>query len=114
MPKNAATLVLIMDDPDAPGGLFTHWVVFDIDANAGGFGENDVPRDVRYGRNSWNESGYGGPKPPDREHRYFFHLFALDRRLPLKDGVEREDVESAMQDHVVAEATLMGRYAPPA
>lgn len=102
-----------MDDPDALHGLFTHWIVFDIDPKTPGFVEDEVPRDVRLGKTSWGDAGYGGPRPPDKEHRYFFHLYALNRRLKLPDGASRADVIAAMQGHVLAEAELMGRFAPP-
>ncbi len=113
VPDGTRSLALIMDDPDAPHGLFTHWVAFDIDPNISRFPENRVPRGVRFGTNSWDEADYGGPRPPDKEHRYFFHLYALDERLDLPHGSARNDVETAMQGHVLAEAELMGRFAPP-
>jgi Raf kinase inhibitor-like YbhB/YbcL family protein len=113
VPDGTRSLALIMDDPDAPKGLFTHWIVFNIDPDSDGFEENDVPRDVRLGTTSWGEVGYGGPRPPDREHRYFFHLYALDERLNLPYGAVRDDVERAMQGHILAQAELMGRFSPP-
>ncbi len=113
IPDGTRSLALILDDPDAPSGLFTHWVVFNIDPNSTGFPENDVPRDVRFGMTSWGEAGYGGPQPPDREHRYYFRLYALDCRLDHPHGAPREEVEAAMQGHMLAHAELMGRYAPP-
>lgn len=112
VPREAKSLVLILDDPDAPRGLFTHWVVYNIQPDVGGFPENDVPRGVTQGKNSWGEARYGGPKPPDREHRYFFHVSALDVVLPFGAGAERANVEREMAGHVIAEAEYMGRYAP--
>jgi Raf kinase inhibitor-like YbhB/YbcL family protein len=111
VPPAAKSLVLIMDDPDAPRGLFTHWVVFNIDPVAW-FAENTLPSGAREGKNSWGEPRYGGPQPPDREHRYFFRLFALDCALALKDGTSREQVETAMKGHVIEQAECVGRYAP--
>ncbi len=113
VPDNARSLVLIMDDPDAPHGLFTHWIVFNIDPAIRRFQEDEVPADVQQGTTSWGEAGYGGPRPPDKEHRYFFHLYALDRRLDLPNGASRDEIEAAMHGHVLAEAELMGRFAPP-
>jgi Raf kinase inhibitor-like YbhB/YbcL family protein len=113
VPADALSLALIMDDPDAPHGLFTHWIVFNIDQNTSGFAENQAPPDVRHGTNSWGEARYGGPRPPDREHRYFFHLYALDQRLDLPNGATRQEIEDAITGHILAEAELMGRYAPP-
>jgi Raf kinase inhibitor-like YbhB/YbcL family protein len=113
VPAAARTLVLIMDDRDAPHGLFTHWIVFNIDPNAGGFRKNEISDDVRLGKNSYEKAEYAGPKPPDGEHRYFFRLFALDQRLDLQTGTSRAEVERAMEGHVIAKAELMGRYATP-
>ena len=113
VPPKAQSLALIMDDPDAPRGTFTHLVAFNIDANTSGFSENHIPKDVRLGRNDYGKPEYAGPRPPDGEHRYFFHGFALDTRLDLPNGASRPEVERAMQGHVVAEAELMGRYATP-
>lgn len=112
LPPATRSLVLIMDDPDAPRGLFTHWVVYNIDPSLGGWGENQVPEKVTQGKNSWGEARYGGPQPPDREHRYFFRLYALDIMLALGPGAGRGEVERGMEGHVIAEADYMGLYAP--
>jgi Raf kinase inhibitor-like YbhB/YbcL family protein len=111
VPTEAKSLVMIMDDPDAPKGLFTHWVVFNIGPVAW-FPEGAPPKGARQGKNSWGDAKYGGPQPPDREHRYYFRLFALDRTLDLREGAARDAVEAAMKDHVIAQAELMGRFAP--
>ncbi|MEY4939943.1 MAG: hypothetical protein RIQ93_1678 [Verrucomicrobiota bacterium] len=111
VPPAARSLALILEDPDAPRGLFTHWIVFNLRPDAT-FGENQVPRGARQGKNSWDEPRYGGPQPPDREHRYFFRLFALDDILDLPDGVTRDELEAAMCGHVITQAALMGRHAP--
>ena len=113
VPPKAQSLALIMDDPDAPLGTFTHWVAFNIGADTPGFHENKIPKDVRLGRNDYGKPGYAGPRPPDGEHRYFFHAYALDTRLDLPTGATRAEVERAIKGHVVDEAELMGRYAPP-
>jgi Raf kinase inhibitor-like YbhB/YbcL family protein len=102
-----------MDDPDAPRGIFTHLVAFNIDPNSSGFRENQIPKDVRFGRNDKGQTAYAGPKPPDGEHRYFFRLYALDVRLELAIGASRVEVEGMMAGHVIAEAELMGRFATP-
>lgn len=112
VPHGTRSLVLIVDDPDAPRGLFTHWVVYNIDPTVAGFPENRLPEAATQGKNSWGESAYGGPQPPDREHRYFFHLYALDGLLPLGPGVPRAELERTMDGHIVDEAKYMGRYAP--
>ena len=113
VPSKAQSLVLIMDDPDAPRGTFTHWVVFNIDANTAGFDENKTPKNVRLANNDYDKSEYAGPRPPNGEHRYFFRLYALDKRLDLSNGARRSEVEHAMRGHILAEAEWMGRYATP-
>ena len=113
VPVNAGSLVLIVDDPDAPRGTFTHWIVFDLDPKTAEIGEDHAPENARQGANDWGETQYGGPRPPSGEHRYFFRLYALDTKLNLLRGSDREQVEKAMQGHVIAEAELMGRYAAP-
>src|SRR4051812_24814809 len=114
VPDKARSLVLIMDDPDAPHGLFTHWVLFNLGPALRELPEDTVPADARQGKNSWGEACYGGPRPPDREHRYFFKLYALDVSLGLPNGATREEVERAMQGHIIAQAEYMGRHAPHA
>jgi len=110
-PKQAQSYALIVDDPDAPVGTFTHWVLFDIPARAEGLPEN-ADEGVS-GQNDFENVGYGGPCPPsgDKPHRYFFRLHALDTEtLELQEGASREEVEDAMKDHVVATAEVMGTY----
>jgi Raf kinase inhibitor-like YbhB/YbcL family protein len=111
VPKAARSLALIMDDPDAPHGTFTHWIAFNIHAEIGGFPENQLPENIQLGRNSLGEAAYAGPKPPNGEHRYFFHAYALDSRLELPDGINRKMVERAMEGHIIDHAELMGRFA---
>lgn len=112
VPPNTRSLALIMDDLDAPKGLFTHWIVFDIDPKTQNLGDDHAPEaPARQGANSWGETHYGGPRPPSGEHRYFFHLFALDTDLDLPRGSTRDEVEQAMSGHVLETAELMGRFA---
>lgn len=112
VPHGTRSLALIMDDPDAPHGLFTHWVVYNLDPKLDALRENQVPEAAAQGRNSWDEPRYGGPQPPDREHRYFFHLYALDTQLALAPGASRGEVEREIDGHILDEAEYMGRYAP--
>jgi Raf kinase inhibitor-like YbhB/YbcL family protein len=112
VPETARSIVLIVDDPDAPHGLFTHWVLFNLGPAMRRLPEGAVPAGARQGKNSWGEPRYGGPQPPDREHRYFFRLYALDTMLGLADGASRDEVERAMKGHVLAQGEWMGRYAP--
>lgn len=111
VPVGTRSLALIVDDPDAPGGNFCHWIVFDIDPKLSEIGEDSVPEMARQGANDYGEVQYGGPQPPSGEHRYFFKLYALNRKLDLPRGSTREDVEVAMRPHIVETASLMGRFA---
>lgn len=111
VPANAKSLVLIMDDPDAPNRTFNHWILFNVPANVEDIREDAPPIMASQGRNDYGEIGYGGPKPPSGEHRYFFRLYALDAELPLLRGARRGEVEAAMQGHILEQAELMGRFA---
>ncbi len=114
VPEGARTLALIMDDPDVPrdrrpDGLFVHWVRLNIPADTREIAEGTEPAGVA-GAGTGGDLGYRGPCPPDREHRYFFKLYALDSALELPEGASKEQVERATQGHVLAEAQLMGVY----
>jgi len=108
-PENAESLVLIMDDPDAPGGTWDHWIVFNI-PKVSSIGENSVPDGAVQGKNSWGNNNYGGPCPPSGTHRYMFKLYALDTKLELDENSGKNDVENAMQGHILAETRLVGLY----
>lgn len=110
VPDGARSLVLIVDDPDAPGGTWTHWTLWNIPPSMKEIAEDSVPRGASEGMTDSGRSGWGGPCPPDREHRYFFRLFALDVSLDLRPGTPVGALRSAMEGHVLAEASLMGRY----
>ena len=110
IPSNAKTLVLIADDPDAPGGLFTHWLVWNIPAQTNSIAEGSTPKGV-HGTNDFGKSGYKGPCPPPGTHRYSFKIFALDRELDLSAGAKRSQLEAAMKGHVIGQGELVGRYA---
>jgi len=118
VPDNARSLVLIVDDPDAPDPAapqrtWVHWVLYNIPSDATGLPEGvmaDLPRNTLEGVNDWGRTGYGGPCPPIGRHRYFFRLYALDRHLPDLGKVGKAEVEAAMREHIVAEATLVGTY----
>ena len=105
------SLALIMDDPDAPRGVYTHWLMWNIDANTTEIGENSVPVTAVQGMNSSGTLGYTGPCPPMGEHRYYFKLFALDTTLALPEDASKQELERAMEGHVIGQAVLMGRYA---
>ena len=110
MPDNAKSLVLIMDDPDAPVGLFTHWLAWNIDPKTTEIAEKSVPKGAVQGTNDYPSSGYGGPQPPSGTHRYYFKIFALDRTLDLPSGAKRKEVAKAMTGHIIGQGQLMGRY----
>ena len=110
VPSDAKTLVLIADDPDAPGGLFTHWLVWNIPPQTTLIAEGSAPKGVQ-GANDFGKSGYRGPCPPSGTHRYSFKIFALDRELELRSGAKRSEVDAAMKGHVIAHGELTGRYA---
>ena len=111
IPPKTQSLVLIMDDPDIPKGLtptgvFDHWLIWDLPADSPGFAEGAG----KGGINGTGQAGYIGPCPPDREHRYFFKLFALDTSLTSAKIGNKKDLESAMEGHVIQRAELIGRY----
>lgn len=109
VPKGAKSLALIVEDPDAPGKTFVHWVVWNIDPAAKGLKEGaSVPVE---GTNHFREVNYRGPCPPKgSSHRYFFKLYALDVQLNLPSGSSREELEKAMQGHKIGEAEMVGTY----
>jgi Raf kinase inhibitor-like protein, YbhB/YbcL family len=109
VPSGAKSLALIVDDPDAPSGLFTHWMVWNIPPQTSTVAEGSAPKGV-HGANDFGKSGYGGPCPPSGTHRYYFKIFALDRELDLPSGAKRSQLDAAMKGHVVAQGELMGRY----
>ena len=107
-PEGTRSFALIMDDPDAPRGTFTHWLAYDIPVD----GETLRPTSGKSLKNSFGKSGYGGPCPPPGHgpHRYFFSVYALDRSTLEVKGSERKDLEAALVGHVLATARVMGRY----
>ncbi|HEX3420821.1 MAG TPA: YbhB/YbcL family Raf kinase inhibitor-like protein [Candidatus Udaeobacter sp.] len=110
VPSEAKSLVLIADDPDAPGGLFTHWLVWNIPTQTSSITEGSAPKGVQ-GANDFGKSGYRGPCPPPGAHRYSFKIFALDHELELRSGSKRSQVDAAMKGRVIAQGELVGRYA---
>ncbi len=114
VPAEARSLVLIMDDPDVPkhlraDGMWDHWVVFNLASSLTTIAEGQEPRGTQ-GVGTGGNLNYYGPCPPDREHRYFFKLYALDTMLDLKEKATKHQVEAAMQNHILAQHTLMGLY----
>lgn len=114
VPSGAKSLVLIVDDPDVPVAvrkdrMWVHWVVFNIPPTVHEIAEHSRPPGTQ-GKNTGGTLEYQGPCPPDREHRYFFKLYALDNMLSLKEGATKEEVEKAMAGHILTQTELMGRY----
>ena len=108
VPKNAKSLVLIVDDPDSPSGIFTHWILWNISPNTKSIKENSVPKGAREGMNDFGNIGYDGPCPHSGEHRYRFKLFALNIELDLSDNSKKSDVERAMKGHIIDKVILTG------
>jgi len=115
-PEGTQSVALIADDPDAPGGTWVHWVLYDLSAESRDLPEG-VPHDKtlpdgsKQGRNDFGRVGYGGPcPPPGRPHRYFFTLYAVDRKLGLAPGATKAQLVKALKDHTLGEAQWMGRY----
>jgi Raf kinase inhibitor-like YbhB/YbcL family protein len=115
-PAGTQSFALICEDPDAPRGVFTHWVLFNLPAEVRELNEQAsqeavLPNGATQGRNGFGKVGYGGPSPPPgKPHHYFFKLYALDRLLDLRPGAGKEDLLAAMKGHVLAEAQWMGTY----
>jgi Raf kinase inhibitor-like YbhB/YbcL family protein len=114
IPAGAKSLTLIMDDPDVPknireDGMWDHWVVFNIPIDVREIPEGTEPPGTP-GKGTSGETGYFGPCPPDREHRYFFRIYALDQHLDLPEGAGKAAVERAMKDRIIDQDILMGRY----
>jgi hypothetical protein len=119
VPAGARSLVLIVDDPDAPDPAapkmtWVHWVLYNIPVSADGLPEaipaSRLPTGTLEGRNDWKRTGYGGPCPPVGRHRYFHKLFALDTALADLGRPTKQQLEKAMQGHIVAQAELIGTY----
>jgi Raf kinase inhibitor-like YbhB/YbcL family protein len=115
-PAGTQSFALIADDPDAPGGTWTHWVLFDLPPTTRNLPEgvskiDELPGGARQGRNDFRKIGYNGPcPPPGKPHRYFFKLYALDRKLDLKPAISKPEVEQAMQGHTLGKAEYVGKY----
>lgn len=110
VPGEAKSLVLIVDDPDAPRGTFTHWTVWNIDPAITVIAENSVPDGAVQGITDFGQPGYGGPCPPSGTHRYFFKLYALDIDLVLDSSASVFTLARAMEGHIIEKAELVGLY----
>ncbi len=110
VPSKVKSFCLIMDDPDAPAGDWVHWILTNISPGTTTIVENSKPAEAVVGLNSWKKTAYGGPCPPSGTHRYFFKLYALDIILDSKKHFSKAELESAMKNHILAEAILMGKF----
>ncbi|HEX3627456.1 MAG TPA: YbhB/YbcL family Raf kinase inhibitor-like protein [Verrucomicrobiae bacterium] len=115
-PPQAKSIALTVEDPDAPSGTFTHWMIFEVPATATGLSENvaktaTLPDGARQGKNSFGNVGYNGPCPPSgKAHHYIFRIYALDAPVTLDPSAERHDLLNAMNDHILAQGELTGTY----
>ena len=114
VPDGAKSLALIMEDPDVPqsirpDGMWDHWLIWNMPPNTTDIPEAGTPPGVE-GSNTGGKIGYGGPCPPDRRHRYFFKLFALDAMLDLPASASKSELEKAIEQHVIDRALLVGTY----
>jgi len=115
IPEKTKSLVLIMDDPDAMdavGKVWVHWVLWNISPNITEIPENSIYDGFIEGKTDFDEIGYGGPAPPDKEHTYIFKLYALDIILNLSKGCTKKDVEESINQHIISETKLEGRFTP--
>src|SRR6185312_5188668 len=115
VPVGTTSLALIVDDPDAPSGAFVHWLVYGIPPGTTELSEHQQPvgnigNGARQGVNGFGGPGYGGAQPPSGTHRYIFHLYALDTDTDMPAGLSRQELDGAIEDHVIEETQLMGRY----
>ena len=114
-PAGTLSLTLVVEDPDAPGGIWSHWVIFDLPPQTRHLAEGvpaakTLENGARQGTNDFRKIGYGGPCPPGGTHRYYFRIYALDVRLDSPPGIRRDQLLRAMQGHVLAEGHLLGKY----
>lgn len=113
VPAAAKSLALVVDDPDAPGKTWVHWVVWKIAPNTREIREGTLPKGAVQGTNDFGKRRYGGPCPPSGRHRYFFRLYALDDAVDPGQGATKARLEAAMKGHVVGKAELVGVYRRP-
>jgi Raf kinase inhibitor-like YbhB/YbcL family protein len=116
VPEGTKSVALICDDPDAPGGTWVHWVLFNLSADTDALAESvptrqNLDNGARQGKNDFGKWGYGGPCPPKGTHRYYFKVYALDRMLNLDADTKKAHLVKAMEGHILAEGEIMGRYA---
>lgn len=111
-PTNTKSFAIIYDDPDAPAGTWIHWVLYNLPVTTSSLAENitSLPPGTKVGLNTSAQTQYDAPCPPSGTHRYIFHLYALDIILKLPENITSEQLKTAMQNHILATATLTGLY----
>lgn len=109
VPAQTKSLAIIVDDPDAPAGTFTHWVLYNIPPNTHKIDSKNLPKESLQGINDFGQIGYGGPCPPSGTHRYFFKLYALDNIIPKKRLIKTQ-LEQEIEGHIIAQSELIGKY----
>lgn len=110
VPENAQSLVLIVDDPDAPRGTWLHWTCWNIDPKTTQIPENSVPQGAVEGMTDSGTTGYSGPRPPSGTHRYFFKLYALDTKLDLPHGAPLNELLKVIDNHIIEKVEFIGLY----
>jgi Raf kinase inhibitor-like YbhB/YbcL family protein len=115
IPEGAKSIALINDDPDAPMGMWVHWVLFNLPADTTELAENipadeTLPNGAKHGITDFRRLGYGGPCPPSGTHRYFFKIYALDEKLDLPSGATKGQLLEKMEGHILAQGQLIGKY----
>ena len=115
IPNNAKSLVLIMDDPDAlpaVGKIWVHWILWNISPQTSEIQENSIPSNCVQGLTDFEKIGYGGPAPPDKEHTYYFKLYAIDKKLEISPSSTKNTIEKEMEHHIIEECILTGKFSP--
>ena len=115
IPEGTKSLVLIMDDPDAMaavGKVWSHWIIWNISPDVSEIPENSIPENSLQGKTDFGEIGYGGPAPPDKEHRYVFKLYAIKSILPNLQGSSIDEIEDSIQDKILEKTELYGKFSP--
>lgn len=110
VPSTAKELAIIVDDPDAPVGTWVHWVLYNIPVVTKKIDNKNLTPEIKQGMTDFGRIGWGGPCPPNGEHRYFFKLYALDKNLDLPLGVTKKELEQAMENHIIEKTELIGLY----
>lgn len=110
IPQNTKSLVLIIDDPDAPSGIWNHWLVWNISPQTSQIEKDSTPKDATVGTNDFGNTNYDGPCPPSGAHRYFFKIFALDTILNLPSSAKRNELDNAIKNHILDKGEVIGIY----